>query len=171
MYKKVLLRERKRHTARHIASTCYAVLVGIPPPPSWDLTWMGGVPPSQVQAGGTPYQVQVGALPRSRWGGGTPFAGLDAGGTPSQVQVRGVPLPRSGQGVPPSQVQGVPLPRAGWGVPHPADRGYPTWTWEGGTPHLDLRRGYTPLGSMGYPTPRKCGWTDTCENIPSECGR
>ena len=31
--KKVLLRECKRHTTRHVASTRYAVLVGVLPPP------------------------------------------------------------------------------------------------------------------------------------------
>ena len=31
--KKVLLRERKRHTARRVASTPYVVLTGYPPPP------------------------------------------------------------------------------------------------------------------------------------------
>ena len=31
-YKKVLLRERKRHTVRRVASTCYAVPAGVPPP-------------------------------------------------------------------------------------------------------------------------------------------
>ena len=88
--KEVLLRERKMHTARHVASTHYAVLVGVPPHPG---TWPGrgvggrlnpfpgpgrGVPPSQVQtAGGTPFLVQAGGypLPRSRswtWEGGTP---------------------------------------------------------------------------------------------------
>ena len=52
--KKVLLRERKRYTARCVASTRYAVPVGgYPPPPSWDLTWMG-LPPSQVWMGGYP---------------------------------------------------------------------------------------------------------------------
>ena len=47
--KKVLLRERKRHTARRVASTPYVVLTGYPPtrvppgrvPPSW-------VPPQEV---------------------------------------------------------------------------------------------------------------------------
>ena len=37
-YKKVLLRERKRHTARRVASTPYVVLTGYPPSP-------GRVPP------------------------------------------------------------------------------------------------------------------------------
>ena len=31
--KKVLLHKRKRYTTRHVASTRYAVLVGVPPPP------------------------------------------------------------------------------------------------------------------------------------------
>ena len=68
--KKVLLRERKRHTARHVASTRYAARVR-GTPPSWDLTWMG-VPPFQV--GGTPFS-----------GGGTPFPGRWGTGTPVDV--------------------------------------------------------------------------------------
>ena len=47
-HKKVLLRERKRHTVRREASTCCAVPVPVTPVPTWDLTWMGGgeqVPP------------------------------------------------------------------------------------------------------------------------------
>ena len=51
-YKKVLLRERKRHTARRVASTPYVVLAGYPParvPPSQ------GTPPARVPPGqGTP---------------------------------------------------------------------------------------------------------------------
>ena len=44
--KKVLLRERKRHTARRVASTPYVVLTGYPPPAGYPpiLTWPGGVP-------------------------------------------------------------------------------------------------------------------------------
>ena len=41
--KKVLLRERKRHTARRVASTRYTAPIGVPLP-SWDLTWTGGTP-------------------------------------------------------------------------------------------------------------------------------
>ena len=50
--KKVLLRERKRHTARHVASTPYVVLTGYPPtrvPPQAGYP-RAGYPPSQ----GTP---------------------------------------------------------------------------------------------------------------------
>ena len=63
--KKVLLGERKRHTARRVASARY--------------TGRGGTP-SQVR-GGYPSQVQGVSHPRS---GGYPIPGL--GGTPSQVQ-------------------------------------------------------------------------------------
>ena len=47
--KKVLLRERKRHTACRVASTPYVVLTGYPPPargppPGW--TWQGTPPPA-----------------------------------------------------------------------------------------------------------------------------
>ena len=53
-YKKVLLRERKRHTARHVASTPYDVLTGYPPragyPPSREPPCQG-TPPRQ----GTPW--------------------------------------------------------------------------------------------------------------------
>ena len=55
--KKVILRERKRHTVRCVASTCcgvpvkgYTVILGVPPILTWDrvlrpgLTWDGGTP-------------------------------------------------------------------------------------------------------------------------------
>ena len=80
--KKVLLRERKRHTARCVANTRYVVLTGYPP---------GGVP-GQVPPPGGP---------------GTPPGGVRVpprgvrvppGGVPSQVP------PRGGSGYPPGQV-------------------------------------------------------------------
>ena len=79
--KKVLLRERKRHTARHaaVASACYS----------------GGVP--RPRSGGVPH-------PRS--GGGYPVPGL--GGTLSQVQ-QGYPIPGLG-GYPIPGPGGVPHP-------------------------------------------------------------
>ena len=83
--KKVLLRERKRHTARRlaVASACYAG---------------GGVTPSQVQEGGTPSQV---------WGG-YPTPG-QKGGTLSQVW-GGYPIPGLGGGGYPVPCLGVPCP-------------------------------------------------------------
>ena len=48
--KQVLLRERKRHTARHVVSTPSVVLPGYPPPPP-----RGGVPdPGTPSQGGVP---------------------------------------------------------------------------------------------------------------------
>ena len=85
--KKVLLRERERHTACRVASTCYAALVKGTPHSGIRHGW--GVPPSQV--GGTSFP-----------GGGTPFPG------------RGYPLPRWGT---PGPWKGVPLPGPGKGYP------------------------------------------------------
>ena len=100
--KKVLLRERKRHTDRCVASTRYVASGGggagqgapCPGPGPGGEAGEGrdGVPPIQVQAGGGP-------LFRSRWGGG-------AGHPPVQVQVSrgrvgwGAPRPGPGGGVP-----------------------------------------------------------------------
>ena len=52
-HKKVLLRERKRHTARRVASTTYVVLTGYPPRPESPPSQ--GTPPTRVPPGqGTP---------------------------------------------------------------------------------------------------------------------
>ena len=84
--KEVLLRERKRHSDRHVASTSSVVLMGggypIPGPGP------DGGTPSQVQTGGTLSQVQVqtGGTPSQFQMGGTPSqVQTGAGGTPSQV--------------------------------------------------------------------------------------
>ena len=72
-HKKVLLRERKRHTARRVASTPYVVLTGYPP---------SGYPPGQ----GTP-----------------PWPGYPPGqGTPPQLDLAGYPLGWTWQGTPPA---------------------------------------------------------------------
>ena len=47
--KKVLLRERKRHTARHVASARYAALPSV-------CVWGGGVPQPGLDGGGVPHQ-------------------------------------------------------------------------------------------------------------------
>ena len=110
--KKVLLRERKRHTARCVASTPYVVLTGYPPSrvPPWQGTPPAGYPPGQ----GTP-PPKVPPLARVPPGQGTPWAG-----TPHR---QGTPPAR----VPPSQ--GTP-PRWTWqGTP-------PSWTWQGTPPQL-----------------------------------
>ena len=64
--KKVLLRERKRHTARRVVTTPSVVLTGYPPHP--DLAgavppW-AGYPPSRVPAWGT---VPPGRIPPPGW--------------------------------------------------------------------------------------------------------
>ena len=65
--KKVLLRERKRHTARHVASARYADLSG---GGRYPISGPGGVPRPMSRAhvqGGTPSQVGGGVPhPRSR---------------------------------------------------------------------------------------------------------
>ena len=85
--KKVLLRERKRHTACRVVSTPCVVLTGYPP---------GRIPPHPDLAGGVPYL-------------GTPWQGTPhpdlAGGT-----LPGYPLGRvpPGQGTPPAGPGRVP---------------------------------------------------------------
>ena len=78
--KKVLLRERKRHTARCVASARYAAL-------------------SNGGGGGTPFSPGGGGYPRYPW------PGLDGGGgtldTPYHLDLVGVP-PRPGMGYPPT---------------------------------------------------------------------
>ena len=121
-YKKVLLREPKRHTARRVASARYA-----------DLS--RGVTPSQVR-GGTPSHVP-GGTPSHVWGG-----------TPSQVQgwypfpgLGGYPIPglgctplaRPGMGYPPG-------PDLGWGTPLPSRPGR-------GTPPRNVNR-QTPVKTV-----------------------
>ena len=117
--KKVLLRERKKHTANHIASACYAALS-----PDW-----GGVPHLRSR-----WRV---SHPRSGWGYPIPGPGrgypsqVQVGITPSQVQV-GYPIPGPGWGYPiPSLDRVVPIPGPGPGldgVPPHLRWGTPTWT-------------------------------------------
>ena len=104
---KVLLRERKRHTARRVASTRHAVPVGVPPSPCPDLDRGGGVPHP------------------ADWGRGYPFLVME-GGTPPILTWdldRGVPHPadRGVPQVPPIQTRdgGTPHPHLGWSTPCP----------------------------------------------------
>ena len=116
--KKVLLRERKRHTARRIASTCYAALShpdlvgrypiqtwsgGTPSRPGWGVpwvlptiqTWSGvpQVPPTIWTWDGEPPDLRWGTTP-PRPGTGYPQPGM---GYPPTIQTwDGVPLPEMG---------------------------------------------------------------------------
>ena len=133
-YKKVLLRERKRHTDRGVSSTPSITWGGVPPLPG------RGTPPNQVRCGGVPEvgSPQPGLMGVHSWGG------VPLGVTPCQVWQGGiwggVPLgtpPEGGTpqpglmggtqgGVPPrrdTSPRQVPLA----GVPPPA------WTWLGYT--------------------------------------
>ena len=139
--KKVLLRERKRHTDRRVASTRYVASVGgggVPPSRS---RWGGGHPPSRSRWGGVPPS-------RSRWGGGAPPHPGPGGG-------RG-----AGQGTPPIQVQ-VEGGGVGWGTPpHPGPGG-----GQGRAPPQSRSR----WGGWGAPrVPPPPMWTDKqTENITS----
>ena len=130
--KKVLLRERKRPTARHIANAHYAGGVGTPYPrvPPWpDLRW---VPPIQTLDG---------VHPRPDLGWGNP---------PVQTW-DGVPPPssRSGMGYPPIQTWDRIPPRPGMGYQPPAmvnrqtfpsiNITFPRTTYAGGKNVIDKR--------------------------------
>ena len=117
--KKVLLRERKRHTTRRVASTPYVVLTGYPP---WQGTPQPGYPPLAGPG-------RVPPPPGWTWQG-TPAARV-----PPQP---GYPPGWTWQGTPPARVP----PRSGYppgqGTPParvPPRPGYPSW--------LDLA-GYPP---------------------------
>ena len=97
-HKKVLLRERKRHTARRVASTRYAALSNP------DL--VGGVPHPDLVGGYPGYPPELG------WG--TPRTGM------------GYP-PQTLNWVPPRPGMGYPLARPGMGYPPKLGWGTPTW--------------------------------------------
>ena len=147
MNKKVLLRERKRHTARHVVSTPSVVLPGYPPPPppggggggvTGPGSPLGGyrtwVPPG---GGGGGYLTRVPPPPPRGGGGGVPDLGT--------------PPPR---GVPDLAPPPPPPPGGGGGVP---DLGTPPPPpGEGGVPDL----GTPPQGGGGYLTRTPPVWTD-----------
>ena len=152
--KKVLLRERKRHTARRVASACYAALY--------------------PDGGGGPHP---GPQARSRCRGIHPRSKGAGEANPSQVWIGGYPIPGTDEGYSiPGQDGGTPIPPPGPGMGYPhTDLGYDTsphldlgWSTppqsaEWGTSQLDLGWG-TPHLVARWGTPPKCGQTDTCEN-------
>ena len=128
--KKVLLRERKRHTARRVVSTPSVILTGYPPV----LTWPRGVPcQGGTLLGGTLLGVPYLGTPHP--GPGAPCQGVPCLGVPC----RGYPT-----WVPPAW-PGVPC----WEGTLP---GYPHPSWPGGYP----ARGGNLLGGTqpGYPPSR-----------------
>ena len=118
---KVLLRERKKHTARRVASARYAAV-------SWGgypiQFWMGGYP-IQSWMGGYPIQTWDGVPPPCQLDGVSPC--LDLGwSTPHQLDGVTPPGPQIGY---PHQLDGVP-PHLdlGWGTPWNVNRQTPVKT-------------------------------------------
>ena len=101
MNKKVLLRERKRHTARHVASTPYVVLSWLTPPPP------AGWPPS----GWTWPPRQLDLTPPTSWTWPTPPG--PTGPDP--------PIPKPAGPDPPPQLDLTPPLLAGPDPPPPAE--------------------------------------------------
>ena len=150
--KKVLLRERKRHTARRVASTRFAD-GGVPPIPGLD----GGGIPSSLGRGvpQVPSHPDLGRgypgypRPRSGWGvphsadGENPIQSWMGRGTPGYLP------PPSGPGM------GYLHPDLRWGTPHPdlrRDTPCPDLRWATPYPHPDLRWG-TPHPDLRWDTP------------------
>ena len=156
--KKVLLRKCKRHTARRVASTRYAVPVGGRPPPPQILTWdLDSGYPYNTKGGGSILNLPTGStlswpgmgypLPPSwTWDGGT--LPLSSTGAPQSRCVLTDKLnwkyclpsswPRMGvHPSPPSAVQGPPAPiemctdrqTENITFPHPSDAGGKNWLW------------------------------------------
>ena len=98
--KKVLLRERKRHTARRVASARYAALSN---------GWVGGVPPTIQTWPGYPPPLGWGTPPPSRPGRVPPTPGM--GYPPPSRPVWGTSPPQTWDEVPP------PPPQTWDGVP------------------------------------------------------
>ena len=187
--KKVLLCERKRHTARPVASTCCAVPVRVSTHPDLgpdlscpDLGWgtspsWDGVPPV-LTWDGVPYLADRGVPPSFptldtlillNWGGVSPILTWDL------TWMGGYPLSWPWMGY---------LPILGWGTPCP-DLGWGTLSgWQGGTPFLP-NRGYphpsqlgrvppcwegrcTPVSQIGYPPPpRNVDRQTSVKTVPS----
>ena len=104
--KKVILHERKKLTACHVASTCCAALVGVPPP--LVLTWTGGTPSSWSWMG-VPPVLTLDGVPLSWPGIGVPPHHQEWGGNPLLGR-KGYPHPCcDGRGYP-HQLDWVPFP-------------------------------------------------------------
>ena len=147
--KKVLLRERKRHTARCVASARYGGVGGGTPS-----TYSGGRAGYPIQSWwGVPHPVMVGGTPSSHGEGGTPSSHSGGGST------LGTPTIQTWPGVPPT-IQTWP---GGFTLGTPTIQTWLRGTL--GTPHHpDLAGGFTPgtppttQMAGGYPPPSRPGW-------------
>ena len=186
--RKVFPRERKRHTARRVASARYAVLysgwVGVPHPRVGE----GGYPGQVLMAGGTPsqgwgYPIQIlmvrGTHPRSGGtpskNGGVPLSDFDGWGVSHPI---GGSTPSKSRGYPcqilmvggtsfqvrgyPTQVRGTPnhpdLARGTPPVPHYNQDLVIVPPQDGVPPTIKTWLGYPPTPRMGYPPPSRPGW-------------
>ena len=172
--KKVLLRERKSHTARCVLTrredTPSCLGQGGYPIQSW--IGGGGTSPSQVWMGGYPILL-MGGVPQ----GNPPFPGLDGGVPHSADGGGGYPrvthpsqvwmgVPHSADGGTPISRMGYPHVDLGWGTPPPVQTsdGVPlplSRPGMGYPPHLDLGWGTPPPTSrpeMGYPPCPDLSW-------------
>ena len=125
-YKKVLPRERKRHTTRRVASARFA---DQSPDRRWVphpiQSWMRGDTQSSLGWGVLHSILNGEGTPSSpRWGGGVHPSCID-GAVPHQVLMGGYP-------------QVPPGPDLGWGYPPISRMGYPHLDLGLGTLHLDL---------------------------------
>ena len=123
MNKKVLLRERKRHTARRVVNTPSVVLTGYPP--SWLGLGGGTLPGGTLLEGTLPYPTPGRVPPILAWGGtlpgvpylGTPCPALEgypAGGYPT-LHYLGTPQQGTPSRVPPILTwHGTPPAGPGW---------------------------------------------------------
>ena len=157
--KKVLLRERKRHAARHVASARSAVLSwpGGGVPQSWTggypiLTWRGVHHPDLAGRGYPSPVMAVGG------GGGTTVLSWLWSGTPVLTWPVGYPLP-AGLGYPPERTwDQCPGKEAGTGVPPGV------WTdrhlWKQYLPHPSDAGGYNRLvpPPLGLAIPHWKSW-------------
>ena len=120
--KKVLLRERKRHTTHRVASTPHVVLTGYPP----ILTWLGGrVPGGGTWPGYPPSRVppQAGYPPGWTWEGNPPPRWLPHGILGNVAKHNGIWVPpppvaapwHSGKCCKALWDMGTPPPRCGRG--------------------------------------------------------
>ena len=137
--KKVLLRERKRHTACRVASARYAGGVGggVPHP-----VMVGGYP-IQSWWGGDPIQSWWGGYPIQSWWGGVPHPVMVVGGYPIQSWWWGPQVPPTIQIWPGGYPRYSPPSRPGMWYPPPTIQ---TWdgvppptiqTWDGVPPHTN----------------------------------
>ena len=159
--KKVLLRERKRHTDCGVSRTQYAVL-------SW-----GGVDNLGGGGGGRYLGAPLSPPPLGPgWGVGSLAGCRYLGVPPVSTWPGGRYL-----GVPPHQDLaggGGGVRYLGWGGLVPWGTPSPIRTWPGGRylgvpPSPPIRTWPGGVGTLGYPFPPGCGQTDTCENstLPS----